>query len=199
MTVKLFKFAKDNKGNVATMAALLMLPLMGAMGAAVDYSRISSARGSLQVAVDSAALAAASHGGRVSDMQWVAANMVETNYGHEPDLVKTTVGNHKLVVRAQDRVQTPILAVLGSGAVEIEADATVKSSLPLRKSSVSTDLADPGLMKKRMETQLMRLKQVTRKMPVSQRRKLEQAIRKEYKKLVKQKRQQSSTQLSLID
>jgi len=50
------RFAGADKGNVATMFAIAILPLLGLVGAAVDYSRVSSARSTMQAALDSTAL-----------------------------------------------------------------------------------------------------------------------------------------------
>ncbi len=51
------KFAASESGNFAIMAALLAIPLVGAMGLAVDYSAALSNRSVMQDAADSAALA----------------------------------------------------------------------------------------------------------------------------------------------
>jgi Flp pilus assembly protein TadG len=42
-------------GNVMVTFALALIPIMGAVGGAVDYSRASSARAATQAALDSAA------------------------------------------------------------------------------------------------------------------------------------------------
>ena len=47
-----------NGGNVAIVFALSLVPLVGAIGAAVDYSRIGDIRSRLQLALDSAVLSA---------------------------------------------------------------------------------------------------------------------------------------------
>ncbi len=52
----LTRFFKNCKGGVAPMLALSIVPLVGAVGAAVDYSRASSARTAFQSALDSTAL-----------------------------------------------------------------------------------------------------------------------------------------------
>lgn len=51
------KFADSQSGNFAIMTALLAIPLIGAMGLAVDYSAALSNRSVMQDAADSAALA----------------------------------------------------------------------------------------------------------------------------------------------
>src|SRR5262245_858696 len=49
-------FLKDCKAGVAPMLALAAIPLVGAVGAAVDYSRANAARTSMQGALDATAL-----------------------------------------------------------------------------------------------------------------------------------------------
>src|SRR4051812_24287508 len=50
------RFTHDQRGNVAMIFAMSLLPLLGFVGAAVDYSRTNAARSAMQVALDSAAL-----------------------------------------------------------------------------------------------------------------------------------------------
>ncbi len=51
------RFARHEGGNVAMVMALTLMPLIAAVGGAVDYSRAASARDSLQMATDSATIA----------------------------------------------------------------------------------------------------------------------------------------------
>ncbi|QUS40391.1 TadE/TadG family protein [Tardiphaga alba] len=50
------RFRSDERGNVAMIFAVSLVPLLGFVGAAVDYSRTNAARTTMQVALDSAAL-----------------------------------------------------------------------------------------------------------------------------------------------
>ena len=50
------RFLKDRKGGVAPILALGIIPLVGAVGAAVDYSRASAVRTAMQASLDSTAL-----------------------------------------------------------------------------------------------------------------------------------------------
>ncbi len=50
------RFWSDRKGNVAIMFALATIPVVGAMGAALDYSLANAARTDIQKALDSTAL-----------------------------------------------------------------------------------------------------------------------------------------------
>jgi len=53
------KYINNQSGNVAIMFAIIVVPLLIAIGVAVDYSRLSASYSKLQNAADSAALAAA--------------------------------------------------------------------------------------------------------------------------------------------
>ena len=50
------RFAGADRGNVAILFAATIIPVLSVLGAAVDYSRVSSARASMQAALDSTAL-----------------------------------------------------------------------------------------------------------------------------------------------
>ena len=50
------RFARGSGGNVAVLFAISLLPILGFVGAAIDYSRASNARTAMQAALDSAAL-----------------------------------------------------------------------------------------------------------------------------------------------
>src|SRR5436190_14138630 len=56
------KFRSDCAGAIAPIFALGMLPVMTAVGAAVDYSSANKIRSSMQVALDTAMLAGAKDG-----------------------------------------------------------------------------------------------------------------------------------------
>src|SRR5687767_4941063 len=50
------RFRSSERGNVLITFTLVMIPLIGFVGAAVDYSRANSAKVAMQAAVDSTAL-----------------------------------------------------------------------------------------------------------------------------------------------
>jgi len=116
---KLNKFFKGDGGNVAVTTAIVLVPMLTAAGAAVDYSRLIDKRTKLQNVVDSAALA----GGllvRTASMpavkrevrDFIEANMPEgiepTSIRIEPDAI---TGNLMLEVRATE--PTTLMAVAG--------------------------------------------------------------------------------------
>jgi Flp pilus assembly protein TadG len=50
------RFAGADEGNIAVIFAIALVPILGFIGAAVDYTRANSARSSMQAALDSTAL-----------------------------------------------------------------------------------------------------------------------------------------------
>ena len=65
-------FSAAEHGNVALTFGLLLLPIMTAVGAAVDYTRANAAKSSIQSALDAALLAGALDGS--SNWKAVATN-----------------------------------------------------------------------------------------------------------------------------
>src|SRR5215469_7466664 len=51
------RFSRTTEGSVMMTFALMVIPIMAAIGAALDFSRASDVRASLQAALDSAVLA----------------------------------------------------------------------------------------------------------------------------------------------
>ncbi|MCF1482292.1 MULTISPECIES: vWA domain-containing protein [Rhizobium/Agrobacterium group] len=71
----LSKFAADDNGNFAIMSAILLMPLLLAVGAALDYSSSRDHRNDIQVISDSAILAAASSYSSSSGVDALAAEI----------------------------------------------------------------------------------------------------------------------------
>ena len=55
-------FKRSSEGSVVATFALSLIPLVGLVGAAVDYSAATNARASLQVSLDAALIAGAKDG-----------------------------------------------------------------------------------------------------------------------------------------
>src|SRR5688572_28088965 len=56
LIAKAARFAGDRRGNVALTFGIATLPLIGAVGAAVDFSHANSVKAAMQSALDSTAL-----------------------------------------------------------------------------------------------------------------------------------------------
>src|SRR3954468_12074241 len=53
------RFRRDRRGNIAVMFAIVLIPMLAAVGGAVDYSLANAQRSRIQAALDSAILAGA--------------------------------------------------------------------------------------------------------------------------------------------
>ncbi len=62
---------RDDRGTIAIVFALLLVPMLGAVGLAVDYQRLSTARQFLQSQVDAAALGGAGAGPDGETGRWL--------------------------------------------------------------------------------------------------------------------------------
>jgi hypothetical protein len=127
--MSLAHFFRDRKGGVAPLLALTIVPLIGALGASVDYSRASATRVGLQAALDAALLYVAK--GDSENWQQTAATaynaMVvgksEASLG-EPVFSVDANGNY--VGQAGADVPTRISSLLGFSTIHVNAKSAVK-------------------------------------------------------------------------
>jgi Flp pilus assembly protein TadG len=127
-------FRRDDRGNVMITFALAIIPVIGAVGAAVDYSRGNSARTSLQSAIDAAALSLAREVTKLTPAQlnqkaldYVQANL---NNAQIKDLKVTPTFTSdpggELKLKAEGTINTTIAGVLGITQMDIGTDVTIK-------------------------------------------------------------------------
>jgi Flp pilus assembly protein TadG len=69
------RFRRDQRGNIAVIFAIACIPLISALGCAVDYSEATRVKAKMQSAADSAALASISQNSK----GWLAASTMSTN------------------------------------------------------------------------------------------------------------------------
>lgn len=120
-------FFRDSRGNVAIMTALAIVPLLAAAGAAIDYASAQRGHGKMQVAVDSAALAAVTVApDRRHDVanQTYRRNLVQDSILRcAPNPTVTSV-DRDVTVTARCEVSTSLMAVFGVSTVTLDASAT---------------------------------------------------------------------------
>ena len=127
-----FDIKKCNRGNIAMMFALSLPALLGALGAASDYSMLEMKRTSLQAAADASALAAAKELGIASSNDSAvigsAQNYAKTSLGKsDSDAVTTVTVDRKKgsVTIAISEAWTPLFAqYLNAGITPISVKAT---------------------------------------------------------------------------
>jgi Flp pilus assembly protein TadG len=129
----LTRFLRNRHGGVAPMLAIAAIPLMGAVGAAVDYTRASAVRSSMQSALDSTALmlsktAATENAGQLQSAATGYFNALFTR--PEASNVALSVsytsnGGSKVLLNGSATVKSTFLNVLGFNAIPITATSTV--------------------------------------------------------------------------
>jgi Flp pilus assembly protein TadG len=119
------KLARDlracERGNVMVTFALATIPVIGGVGAAVDYSRANSAKTSLQAAVDSAALILSKDAQTLStaQLQARAEALVKANFNRAEvtslsvsgTFTETAPGSYQLNLSATGYLPTTIAAM----------------------------------------------------------------------------------------
>ena len=128
------RFRRDEGGNFLMLFGLALVPLMGVVGVAIDYSRASNTRQALNSAIDSAALMAARDAQKLTDGQirsridaWIRDNLppnVKSQFSSAEVTIDRTARTIKIDAKAN--VPTTISAVLG------------KTQLPVGTNSQST-------------------------------------------------------------
>ena len=91
MPCRFSKFASDQGGNFAIVSAMLAVPVVMAVGTAIDLTTIASTRSDLQQAINSAVLAVAREGKDVSKEKAdaIARTFLQGNF--DPALTKLSV------------------------------------------------------------------------------------------------------------
>lgn len=120
---------RDERGNVAVIAAIAIVPLILAAGVALDFSSSESVRSDLQASVDSAALAAIASGETAqSAMTQIADSYFRTNFSaNQPGLqaaVSTSYGADTINVSAVISIDTAFMKLVGKNSIDVNASAT---------------------------------------------------------------------------
>jgi Mg-chelatase subunit ChlD len=131
----LTRFWRDVRGGAAPFLALAVIPLVGAVGAGVDYSRANAARTAMQAAVDAAGLTLSKTAQDMSpaQIQMAAANYINSTY-QRPNVrnvhVTTTFsspsqGSFVLTVKGSGTVDVMFARLLGQTQIDFSAQSEV--------------------------------------------------------------------------
>ena len=125
------RFFADQRGGVAPIFALGLVPMIGMAGAAIDYSRASAARTAMQATLDSATLMVAKDAQTIPPAQ---VSSVATNYFNaafdRPDVqslqVTASIGNGPnggttVTASATGSVSTTFMHMLGRSSMAVAA------------------------------------------------------------------------------
>ena len=126
-------FWSDEEGNIALLFSLAMIPILGSMGIALDYSVASSYRTDLQKALDATALALTKI--MPADQttldtvgnQYFQANLGPNTLTNLQLIVAPEAGKLKLTAKGTYKVQ--MAHVIGADTVPISASADAKWSI----------------------------------------------------------------------
>ncbi|MCC6890744.1 MAG: VWA domain-containing protein [Hyphomicrobiales bacterium] len=131
----LTRFLKDRRAGVAPMLALTVIPLIGAVGAAVDYSRANAARTAMQAALDSTALMLSKDAQTLSSAQLTQKATTYFNaLFQRPEVTNVQVtqqfttpqqGNFSLTVLGTGTLNTIFWKLIGQSQVDITATGEV--------------------------------------------------------------------------
>ncbi len=128
----LARFWKNAHGGVAPMLALTILPLLTAVGVAVDFSRANAARSAFQNALDSAALSLSKTAAN-ADTQTLADDataMVGALFSRTDASTPvvtasyTSNGGSKIVLKGTTSIPTNFLSFIGYESIPITASTT---------------------------------------------------------------------------
>ncbi|HTO62159.1 MAG TPA: TadE/TadG family type IV pilus assembly protein [Bradyrhizobium sp.] len=120
------EFGRAREGNLAVIFSLAAIPIIGAMGAAVDFSTANDVKTQLQNALDAAVLAGATQTSakQVSIATAVFNGDFVTKYGNTGSASFTQNANGSLSGTATSTVQMSFMAMLGKTSMVVNAAAT---------------------------------------------------------------------------
>jgi Flp pilus assembly protein TadG len=138
---QLRSFGRDRRGNIAITFALAVIPVIGCVGAAIDYSHANAVKASLQTALDSTALMLSKDAATLSDVdsdgtgsdldRKAKAYFMSLFTRSEAININVTAsfsdtGGSSVVVNASADVPTSIMEALGFDKINIGASSTAK-------------------------------------------------------------------------
>lgn len=123
---RLSRFFSHTSGQFGLMAAVLALPLVLAIGMAVDFSRMVDIRTNIQSAADAATLAAVSSSGKTSK---AGGNFTTTWTSEQAEREALNFFEINLTQSGNFQVSNPHIQITRSGLV-LNASMTVQVNVP---------------------------------------------------------------------
>ena len=132
--MSLSRFLKDRRGGVTPMFALAIVPVVGFVGASIDYSRANSIKAGMQSALDATALAMAKLAPTLTqaDLQTKSTAYFNAMFNHADAKSMTitptysTAGGSQLTVSASASMDTAFMKLMGYSNLGIKSSSTVK-------------------------------------------------------------------------
>jgi len=128
------RFLRDTQGGIAPLVGMAAIPLVGAVGAAVDLGRASSVRAAMQAAGDATALIVAKSAASLSSdqIQQQASSLFMANFKRtdaQNVVVTATSGQtpagFSVTVNGSATVSTTIVSIFGFSQIPINTTGTV--------------------------------------------------------------------------
>ena len=143
--MKLFRdFLKDRSGATAVTFGLMLVPILGVTGLAVDYGVATNERGRLQDAADAAALAGASvfTGANQQAAENRARAYLKANLGAKYDAVTVdfSAANQRVTVSLGSQTKTMFMHILDQDTMAVGVNA--QALAPLKPSSAEINIGD---------------------------------------------------------
>jgi Flp pilus assembly protein TadG len=152
------RFSTAQGGNVAITFGIATLPIICAVGAAVDFSHANSVKAAMQSALDSTALMVSRDAAELSDSALTAkANSYFKALFTRPEATNVTVAatysssaGSQVLVTGSAKVPTSIMGVMGYNQITINGSATAKWGTERLRVALALDntgsMADDGKM-----------------------------------------------------
>src|ERR1043165_2269450 len=130
----LARFCRDRNANVATIFALAIIPVVGLVGMAVDYSRGNSMKAAVQAALDATALAMARSASNLTpaQLQQQSSDMFFAQF-NQPDAKNvvvtatySTTNGSTLTSGANGTIDTTFCRVMGVSQLNVGSSSTIK-------------------------------------------------------------------------
>lgn len=152
LVVLLDRFRGDRSGNIAVIFALAILPILSAVGCAIDYSRAVQLRSKLQAAIDAASVGSVSKtapgfiaAGTMTADGPIPAGVADATKLFNGNMdgvggytlnsvtpVMTKTGNTiTSTIQFSANIQTTFLGVIGKNAMTVTGTSTATTSMPL--------------------------------------------------------------------
>jgi Flp pilus assembly protein TadG len=148
------RFLRDRRGGVAPVFGLAIVPVVGLLGAAVDYSRGNAARSALFATLDATALMMSKDAATMTPAQITSkATSYFTAQFNRPEVTNLQVtavlntpqaGTFTLTVTASGTVPTTFTKVLGKSSIDIDGSADV--TWGIKKLELALALDNTGSM-----------------------------------------------------
>ncbi len=128
------RFRRDEGGNIAVLFGIAILPILGFVGAAVDYARVNNARTAMQTALDTAALMISKDttGLTAAQINQKANDYFTALYKHPEALnvvitatyTKSTSEGSKVVLTGSGTMNTDFMKVVGYPTIDFGTSST---------------------------------------------------------------------------